>query len=193
MAFTASNVTCSGQPITIVSIDQPFTAVATRYSPAITESPSPTYRFSFAIDAQGRVRTIRRDMTEPPRWYVDTSDLAPAFAASSFPTGMPWAKCTVPFKVSVTPIEKAPMPALYELASRSDTTGFAPALFERVRPADSNCPRQPGQYRRLNLPAFEKLPQPARRLAWVFLAFAVRAAGKPGNVHTLGTLGDPQA
>jgi TonB family protein len=190
VSFTASDVTCSGQPITVDSIVQPFTAVATRYGPAVAESPPPAYRFSFAIDAQGRARTIRRDTTEPSRWYVDTSDLAPALAASSFPTGMPRAKCTVSFKVSVVPIEKAPMPALYELASRPDTTGFAPALFERVLPAGSNCPREPGQYRRLNLPAFEKLSQPARRPAWVFLAFDVNAAGKPGNVQTLGTSGE---
>jgi hypothetical protein len=140
VSFTASDVTCSGQPITVDSIVQPFTAVATRYGPAVAESPPPAYRFSFAIDAQGRARTIRRDTTEPSRWYADTSDLAPALAASSFPTGMPRAKCTVSFKVSVVPIEKAPMPALYELASRPDTTGFAPALFERVRPAGSTAP-----------------------------------------------------
>ncbi len=190
VAFTASDVTCSGEPIVAANIVRPFTAVATRYGPAVTESPSPTYRFSFVIDAQGRARTIRRDRTESPGWYVDTSDLAPALVASSFPTGMPQAKCSVSFKVSVTPIEKASMPDLYELASRPDSIGFAPALFERVRPADSNCPREPGQYRRLNLPAFEKLSQPARRPSWVFLAFDVNAAGEPGNVQTLGTSGD---
>jgi hypothetical protein len=42
VSFTASDLTCSGQPILADSIVRPFTAVATRYGPAVTERPSPT-------------------------------------------------------------------------------------------------------------------------------------------------------
>jgi TonB family protein len=190
VSFMAGDVACADGPVATDGMVKPFAAVSTRYDAATGASIAPTYRLSFAIDAQGRAHTIRREPVAPSSWFADASDLAPALAASHFPPGRPRSGCSVRFAVSATPVETAAMPALYELASRPDTTGYAPALFERVRPAGSNCPRAPGEYRRLNMPSFETLPRSAER-AWVFLAFDVNEAGKPRNVHILGTSGNP--
>ncbi len=70
VAFTASDVTCSGEPIVAANIVRPFTAVATRYGPAVTESPSPTYRASFVIDVQGILRGKAGSDTNAQSWTL---------------------------------------------------------------------------------------------------------------------------
>lgn len=190
VTFRVGEVACADGPVASDGIVTPATVVSTRYGAAVGPNIAPTYRVSFAIDAQGRAGTIRRDAVAPSTWFVDASDLAPALAASHFPVGRPRTGCSVRFVVAATPVATAPLPVLYELASRSDTGGDTRALFERVRPAGSTCPRQPGQYRRLNLPPFETLPRSPGRPAWVYLAFDVDRAGKPGNVRILGTSGN---
>ncbi len=190
VSFRAGEVACADGPVAPERIVTPFPAVSTRYGAAVGGTIAPTYRLTFAIDAEGRARTIRRESVAPSSWFVDASDLAPALAASQFPAGAPRTGCSVRFAATTEPVETAPMPVLYELASRPDTTGSARALFERVRPAGSNCPSQPGQYRRLNLPPFETLPRSPGGPSWVFLAFDVDRAGKPGNVRILGTSGN---
>jgi TonB family protein len=191
VSFTPGAVSCADGPVVADGLVKPFTTVTTRYGPAASPSIVPSYRFSFAIDAQGRARTIRRAPIDPSPVYVDTSDLAPALAASRFPAGRPRTGCSVRFAGSVSAMETASMPALYELASRPATAGNAPTLLDRVRPEGSNCSRGPGQYRRLNLPSFEKLKRPDGSLSWLFLAYDVDEAGKPGNIRILGSSGDP--
>ena len=190
VAFQPDSLTCGSEPVASSGLVRPLSVVSTRYLPAGVEPPAPSYGFTFAIDAQGYARTIRRDAAAPSGFYVDTSDLAPALAASRFPAGAPRASCSIRYRVSLSPVETAAMQTVYELASRPETTGYLAAIRDRVRPAGSTCPGEPGQYRRLNLPAFERLPRPANGLAWVFLAFDVDRAGKPGNVRILGTSGD---
>lgn len=191
VAFAPGEVSCSNEPVTAVDLVRPSSAVSTRYGPDVGEPPLPVYRFTFVIDAQGRARTIRRDAAAPSGLYVDASDLAPALAASRFPAGAPRAGCWIRYTASVTPVETADVRTLFELASRPEAAGYVSAIRDRVRPAGSTCPGEPGQYRRLNLPAFERLPAPAGSSAWVFLAFDVDGAGKPGNARVLGTSGDP--
>ncbi|TXC70616.1 TonB family protein [Sphingomonas ginsenosidivorax] len=189
VAFKATDVSCADGPVAAGAILTPFSAISTRYA-AAGGMTAPTHRLTFVIDAQGHARTIRREPAPSAGWFVDTSDLAPALAASQFPVGAPRTGCSVRFTVSTEPLEAAAMPVLYELASRPETIGYPAALFERVRPMGSNCPRQPGQYRRLNMPPFETLPRSPGGPAWVFLAFDVDTAGKPGNVRVLGTSGN---
>ena len=190
IVFRPEDVSCAGEPVSTVGLVHPASVVVTRYGPDSGDVPPPTYRSTFAIDAQGRARTIRRDVAAPSAFYVDTSDLAPALAASRFPAGAPRAACSIRYRTSVTPVETADMQTVYELASRPETAGPAAAIRDRVRPAGSTCPGEPGQYRRRNLPAFERLPEPASGSAWVFLAFDVDGAGKPRNARVLGTSGD---
>ncbi|WP_174279002.1 energy transducer TonB, partial [Sphingomonas bacterium] len=191
VAFAPGEVSCSTEPLAAVALASPVSVVSTRYGPDGDEPSLPAYRFTFAIDAQGRARTIRRDAPAPSGQYIDTSDLAPALAASRFAAGAPRAGCSIRYTASVTPVETADLRTLYELASRPEAPGYSSAIRDRVQPAGSTCPRGPGQYRRLDLPAFEKLSSPPGGSAWVFLAFDVDGAGKPGNARVLGTSGDP--
>ena len=161
VAFAPDQVRCGSETVAAPDLVRPASVVSTRYTPAGADAPAPTYRFTFAIDAQGRARTIRHDAAAPSLYYVDTSDLAPSLASSRFPAGAPREGCSVDYRASVSPIETAAMPTLYELASRPDPTGSVSAIRERVRPVGSTCPSEPGQYRRLNLPAFERLPPAA--------------------------------
>ena len=190
VAFAPDQVRCGSETMATLGLVRPASVVSTRYTPADIRPPALTYRFTFAIDAQGRARSIRREAAASSTFYVDTGDLAPSLAASRFPAGAPREGCSVDYRASVSPIETAAMPTLYELASRPDATGSASAIRERVRPAGSTCPGQPGQYRRLNLPAFERLPPPPDGSSWVFLAFDVDDAGKPRQVRVLGSSGD---
>jgi len=193
VSLTVDQVSCADGAVPSGGLVHPLTTVWTRYGTAPDAAPPPTYRFDFAIDAHGHARTIRRDATPPPNfYYFDTSDLAPSLAASHFPAGAPHDKCSIRYKASFSPVETAAMSDLYELASRPETAGNAPRLYERVRPAGSTCPGQPGQYRRLNLPAFEKMRPVVGDPAWTFFAFDVDASGKPAAVRILGTSGNAE-
>ncbi len=190
VSFTPDAMSCADGSVQSSGLVRPLSVVWTRYASSSDVAPPPTYGFSFAIDAQGRVRTIRQDVRSPSNYYFDASDLAPALAVSHFPVGAPHAACSVRYKASFRPIETAAMSDLYELASRPELTGAPAGLFERVRPAGSTCPTQPGQYRRLNLPAFEKLPSIVGGSAWVFYTFDVDKSGKPSRARALGSSGD---
>lgn len=192
ISFTVDQVSCADGAVPAGGLVHPLTAVWTRYGTTSDAAPPPTYRFEFAIDGQGRARTIRREATSPPNYYFDTSDLAPSLSASRFPAGAPHDKCSIRYKASFSSIETAAMSDLYELASRPEPVGNAPRLYERVRPAGSTCPGEPGQYRRLNLPAFERMRPVVGDPAWVFFAFDVDAGGKPAGLRILGTSGDAE-
>ncbi|WP_267387007.1 energy transducer TonB [Sphingomonas sp. GC_Shp_3] len=192
VSFKAEQISCADGPVATGGLVRPRTTVWTRYGSVSDAAPPPTYQFDFAIDGQGRARTIRRDATPPPAYYFDASDLAPSLAASHFPAGAPHDRCSIRYKASFDPIETAAISDLYELASRPEPAGNAPSLYERVRPAGSTCPREPGQYRRLNLPAFERMRPISGDPAWVFFAFDVDARGKPADVRVLGTSGDAE-
>jgi TonB family protein len=192
VSFTVDQVSCADGSVPASGFVRPLTIVWTQYGYASDAAPQPTYQFAFAIDAQGRARTIRRDATSPSNYYVDTSDLAPSLAASHFPAGAPHDKCSVRYKASFNPIDTAAMSDLYALASRPETAGNAPRLYERVQPEGSTCPGAPGQYRRLNLPAFERMRPVVGDPAWVFFAFDVDPGGKPAAVRVLGTSGDAE-
>lgn len=187
VSFVPGEVACADGIVAASGIVRPQSVVSTRYGTAIT-GPAPSYRFTFAIDAQGRATTIRHDLSTASTFYVDTSDVTPSLAASRFPAGAPHSGCSIRYQAMLSPINDASMPVLYELASRRE--GNVAAIADRVRPIGSTCLASPGQYRRLNLPAFEKLPPPAGGPAWVFLAYDVDRAGRTRDVRVLGSSGD---
>lgn len=189
--FTPSQVTCAGETVTGDGLVRPLPVAVTRYGAAANHLPPPTFHYEFAIDAGGRTRSIRRKAAATfPGYYVNASDLAPSLAASSFPAGVPRTSCSITYTGSAAPIDAAPLTLLYELASRPETAGAVGPVYDRLRPAGSTCLREPGQYRRLNLPAFEGIAQAPGTASWVFLAFDVSGEGKPGNVRVLGTSGN---
>ena len=189
MTFAPGAIVCAGGPVAADRLVSPLPVVITRHGPAMTERAS--HRLSFAIDAHGRPRTIRPAPAPP---VIDdeghASDLAPSLAATRFAPGAPRADCSVTYVPASTPLAAVPLPVLYELASLPRPRSLPPELWERVRPRGTNCPSEPGQYRRLNLPAVETIAQAPGTTSWVFLAYDVDQAGKPGVVRVLGSSGN---
>lgn len=187
VSFTA-DVACAGRPIDRGGLLAPRAVVATRFGAVSPPAGPSTYRYTFEIDQQGRARTIRRVPTASPGYYIDASDLAPSLAASRF-TGGARSDCSATYTATAAPIEAAAPALLYELASTANPPS-TPELWEAVRPAGSNCARNPGRYLRLNMPAFERIAQPQGTASWVFLAYDVDRSGRPGNVRVLGSSGN---
>ena len=164
VTFVPSQIMCAETPMPGTGVVMSLPVVVNRYGPAIQSAPALVLRYDFVIDADGRTRTIRRTATaSTPGYYVNTSDIAPSLAVSRFPAGDPRSKCSITYTGSTVPIDAAPLQLLYELASRPETEGTVGTVYDRLRPVGSDCMRGPGQYRRLNLPAFEKIARPGSR------------------------------
>ncbi|RYE98097.1 MAG: energy transducer TonB, partial [Oxalobacteraceae bacterium] len=188
VTFVPSQITCAETPMPGTGVVMSLPVIVNRYGPAVQSVPALAFRYDFVIDADGRTRTIKRNAAaSTPGYYVNTSDIAPSLAASRFPAGDPQSKCSITYTGSKVPIDGAPLKVLYELASRPETEGAVGTVYDRLRPVGSDCIRGPGQYRRLNLPAFEKIARPPGAASWVFLAYDVDRAGKPNNVRVLGS------
>jgi TonB family protein len=189
VTFEPGRVVCDGREIA-GEIATPYATVSTRYASPDARS-SIEYELSFAIDGEGRPRLIRRSGTiARSSGYIDTSDLMPSLAASRFPAAKSRDACRISYQIRTAPLSSAPMPALYELASRPSFQAVVPELRDRVRPANSTCPRGPGVPRRLNYPAFEQIPQAEGTWSWTFLAYDVNKGGRPVNIRVLGSKGN---
>jgi TonB family protein len=193
VSFAPGEVSCAGGTVSNGGLLHPSPLAVIRYGPDVQGNAS-TLRlvYDFVIDREGRVGTIRRRSQPAPPYYVNAGDVAPALAASRFPQGVPRTGCSVTFAATATRIDSAPQALLYEVASRPETPGTIEQLMERVRPAGSTCPSEPGQYRRLNMPAFERIRSTPGQVSWVFLSFDVDRAGASRNVRILGTSGNEE-
>jgi hypothetical protein len=189
--FEPGEVVCDGTKIVDAHIVQPFSVTAVVFGGAPETALPSTYRFAFAIDTSGRPHTIRKEGgTAYYGYYLNTSDLAPSLAVSRFPAGAARRNCSIAYTMTSNPVASAPLPTLYELASRPEQGAVLEEISDRVRPAGADCSRGPGPYRRLNQPAFEKIKQPAGTWSWTFLGYDVDKAGKPTNIRVLGSAGN---
>lgn len=190
VTFTPGEVVCDSQAIAATSLTKPFSTVVVYYGSALEAGTPLTYRFTFAIDASGRARTIRKSgAASYPGLYVNTGDLAPSLASSRFGDGQARQGCSITYAATATPVGSAPLQALYEVASQPEPGAFLPTLLARIRPTGSSCARGPGQYRQLNNPAFERIEQPAGTMSWSFLGYDVDQGGRTRNVRLLGSSG----
>ncbi len=191
VSFAPGEILCNGRPVASAKLARPFAAITVRYGTAQRAAAPATYRFSFAIDETGRPHMIRK-IVEPaaPGFYVDTSDLAPALAASRFASGATQQGCSISYVATATPIAAAPLAFLYEAVSRPSPNPPPREVFDRIRPQDAKCERGPGAYRQLNYPTFESIPMPAGTWAWTFLAYDVDLGGRVRNARVLGSSGD---
>lgn len=187
VTFAPEAVMCDGHEVDRTGIVRPFPATTTRYPDTAPADP-PTYRFTFAIDADGRPRTIRKD-EQVARYYVDTTDLAPSLAVSRFPAGAPRTACSIAYRATSSPVATAPLAALFERASLPGFYGPAEDVIARLRPAGADCVNGPGAYRQLNQPAFETIPQAPGTWSWAQYAFDVDPLGRPTVVRVLASSG----
>lgn len=188
--FAPGEVRCDGMPVSPVRLDTPFPTSTRRFGP-----PSPpinaAYRLVFAIDADGRAHGIHRPGPTPfASPYVDTSDLAPALAASRFAPGTAHQQCAITYSAQLAAIDTAPMAQLYEIASTAIAGGMPSEINDRLRDPDSDCMRGPSSPRTLNYPPFETIDQPTGTRSWTFLSFDVDAKGRTANVRVRGSSGN---
>lgn len=190
--FIPSPVTCGEELVTPVRLETPFPTTSNHNRNQGASSGSGMYRFTFAIDPAGRPRAIRRVTdTSPPAFYGDTSDLAPALAASRFGAGAPRQACSISYRIATEPVAVAPIRSVYELASLPARQTAVAGIADRLRPPGSDCAYGPDGPYSINYPPFDTIAQEPGTLSWSFLAFDVDAKGRVRNAHVLGSSGNP--
>jgi len=142
----------------------------------------------FRIDTSGRPLTIRRDSTT---YASDIDDIAPALAASTFAPGAARGDCSVDYQLLSTPLAQADRTDLiaYSLAP---TNGALPrAGWERIRPDDTDCLRQPRPAVLLRAyPDFRKIAGTPGERHWSMTRYDLNAKGRPIGVRTVGGTGN---
>lgn len=147
-----------------------------------------TMTLIFRIDASGRPLSIR---TESPSYVPISDDIAPALAASTFTPGMARAECRVDYQLQSATLAQADPVDLIEY-SLSLTSGALPSEgWERIRPADTDCLRQPRPAALLRAyPDFQKIAGTPGERQWSMTSYDTDAKGRPINVRTIAGTGN---
>ena len=189
--FHADPPRCAGAEERPIVREEPFPVALVPSRPVAAGGH---VRISFTIDADGRPLGI----TAVP-WAggsaVDTSDVAPAFAAWRFPAGAERRNCEIDFRIAPEPVGSAAAETLYRfLAIHPATRRYAPgsvgsAAFERIRPEGSNCRPRPNM-RSQAFPPFELIPQPPGTISYSFMTFDIDGEGRARSVRLVSSSGN---
>jgi TonB family protein len=179
---------CSGVSVLPLRLEQPFATSIKRFGQDVP-GPAPFYSLSFVIDRSGRAVDIQSRPTAYSGFFIDTNDLAPSLATSTFPSDAPQQKCTITYVADLMPVPEAPPSLLYEVASAPTPGAGESEVYARLS-SGGDCARGPGSPRRLNYPPFEIIAQPPGTRSWSFLSFDVDADGRTRGIHVLGSSGN---
>ncbi|MEA3010259.1 MAG: hypothetical protein QOJ91_1951 [Sphingomonadales bacterium] len=191
VSFRPGTARCRGseEPLQFTELPLPVIAVGANKSP-------PPIRVEFRIDGEGRPLGImgapRSDRTG---FYFDSSDVVPALAASRFRTGPERTGCVIDYELQVAPADQADVATLYRLVALQIPTGapvFRRTVFDRTKPAGSNCFDGGVNVRLRAYPAFEDIPQAPGTVSYSFLAFDLDSGGRPRNARLLGSAGNKE-
>ncbi|WP_242415749.1 TonB family protein [Sphingomonas panni] len=147
-----------------------------------------TVTLQFRIDSDGRPLSIRAEGTS---FVPNSEDIAPALAASTFAPGTPHTDCRIDYRQQVVPLAQAD-PADLIAYSLAPTSGpLRPEGWERIRPADTDCLRQPRPAALLRAyPDFRKLPGTPGERQWSMTSYDLDAKGRPVAVRTTSGTGN---
>ena len=147
-----------------------------------------TVTLQFRIDADGRPLSIR---TEGASFVPNGEDIAPALAASTFAPGAARTDCRVEYRQQLTPLSQAD-PADLIAYTLAPTNGPLPREgWERIRPADTDCLRQPRPAALLRAyPDFRKIAGRPGERQWSMTGYDLDAKGRPVGVRTIDGTGD---
>jgi outer membrane biosynthesis protein TonB len=150
-------------------------------------APSGTVRLTFAIDSTGRPLGIKREASAPADGsaYADSSDLEPALAASTFPTGAAQEGCQIAYaQKTVTPYQATPAQMVQALAGPSARMISGP-VRKLLTEAGSTCMDAAPRPRVLYFPAFDTIPGEPGHRGTIAYRYDVDDDGVPTNVRQI--------
>ncbi|ANY20177.1 transport protein TonB [Tsuneonella dongtanensis] len=136
--------------------------------------------FSFAIDAQGRVRSVT---PLGQQGSVGGTDLGPSLVASRFPAGQPHETCLVTYSPNATPLSVAPIADLLEFSVRPGPMRLPKEGWDRIA-ASFECnksPRPQALVRRYPDP--RRVPETPGQQQWTLVAFDLDQSGAATNAR----------
>ena len=147
-----------------------------------------TVTLYFRIDADGRPLSIR---AEGASFVPNTEDVAPALAASAFASAAARTDCRIDYRQQLVPLAQAD-PADLIAYSLAPTSGpLRPEGWERIRPADTDCLRQPRPAALLRAyPDIRKIPGTPGERQWSMTSYDLGVKGRPIAVRTTGGTGN---
>lgn len=162
---------------------------------ASREAAEGTVILRFRIDSTGRPLGIAADR---PRGgpMVDSSDVAPAFAAWRFPPGGERHGCEIRFRIEAVPVADADEETLYRFLALHPASGqprlnsVGAAAFARVRPAGGDCFTDRPNLRLQAYPPFERIAQPHGTVSYSFLTHDIGADGRTRDIRLVSSSGN---
>ncbi len=145
------------------------------------------FDITFRIDENGRALDISK--TSNDLYPFNTSDIAPAVAASRFNSGKPRFGCTVRYVPQISEIADASLNRVFEY-SIFPNIGRQRAIFDRLKPQGSTCFDSPPAVLTRSYPDFSEVPATPGRSDWSMTQFDIDASGKPVQLLTVGGTGN---
>lgn len=185
--FERVALTCNGAAVRPLLDVRPLSTVAfASNGPELTRQS-----FRFRIDQSGRTLSIAK--TDSKAWLlVDSSDLAPAIAATRFATGTPRTACEVTFQPVATPISQSnPADLAFYYAMPHRLTEQDRRVFDALLPAGSTCKDFP-RPRVIHYADVDKVTQAPGTASYAVLRYDVDRAGRSVNIAALYSSGNAQ-
>lgn len=189
--YVPGSVDCAGTTVTPLQVERTFPTIGFAEARAAAAPIS----FTFRIDAEGRPLDIEREVGKfaPQTYaYVQSDDVAPAFATWRFAGGNPRAKCRITFEATGSPAIEAPLSLVRRyIVAPHNRSPEERQFFKRIQAADSDCFGANSPEVRLRaFPAFERISQARGTWSYAMAGFDINASGKPFNVRIVDSDGN---
>lgn len=193
-SFRPGIARCDGGEESLQFIELPLPVIAAGRDDSRSGAP---VRIEFRIDSEGRPLGIKElPRTGRTGFYYSSADVLPAFAASRFRRGPERSGCVIAYDVQAASVDQADLATLYRMVALQVPSGsplFRRTVFDRTKPAGSNCFDDRSVNVRLRAyPAFEEIPQAPGTASYSFLAFDLDSSGRPRNARVLGSAGNAE-
>lgn len=184
ITWTPGPVTCEGEAVAPDLMPQPLAGIGALPDARATEE---SQRFTFAVDASGRVTDLNAE--DSAKYIPHGGDLVPSLAAARFPAGRARTGCSISYTRASRAIAEA---ELKELVRYTVFPAGRPpqAVWDRIRPAGSNCLETPPPPLTRAFPDFAKIPQAPGTLAWTLVGYDIDASGRTTAIRAVAGSGN---
>lgn len=179
VTWTPGEVRCDGASISGEGLRRPLNGlIRTGSMHAKPES------YAFAVDTSGRPLSITR---EGNAFAPTADDIAPALAASRFPSGARQQMCRVTYTPTLYPTSEAPIADLASYTITPTGVRLPREGWARLR-ADGTCSNKPRPAPLMRaFPDYETIPATPGVKDWALIAYDTDADGKPIGVRIAHT------